>query len=665
MRPQLLAICLFSLAAGCQPNTTDNPVQNTVLIDGIKANIPAAELTAQCESLVLTANTQFTQLEQQTTPATLATVVSTFDDIIDTLMPVNHVWYLRAVHPQADIREAANDCSEAVSEFYTRVSLSQAYYKRLAAIDLAELSVTEQFMVKRSLDNFKRSGVDRDEATRARISQLQNEITEIGNAFDKNITDDVRFVMAKKEQLKGLPDDYLANHPADKNGLIKITTDYPDLYPVLTYGENDELRHQLRIASRDRGYPVNAEILKKLIQKRHELALLLGFENYAALSMSANMIQTPLNAQNFLSNVSQAIKAPVKKELDILLSRLQKINPNAKQVEVWQASYLMNLIRQEDYAVDAKEVRQYFQYDNVRNGIFALTEQLFSVTIRPWQTETWHNDVETFEILENDQIIARFYLDSHPRENKYQHAAHWTLRTGIKDKQIPLSGLAQNFPKGLMEHGQVETFLHEFGHLLHNAFSGNQHWYDIAGMSMEHDFVEAPSQMLEEWIWDYDTLKTFARNEQGDVIPKSLVDKMIRARNFGLATSTATQLYYANLALQYYSQDPTTIDLDQIMLTLEATHSPYPHVKGTHFYANFGHLNGYGSDYYTYQWSLAIATDLFSRFQAKGLNNKALANEYRHKVLGAAGSKPAADFIADFLQRPFQPNAYIDKLKAL
>ena len=193
---------------------------------------------------------------------------------------------------------------------------------------------------------------------------------------------------------------------------------------------------------------------------------------------------------------------------------LQKIDPEAKQVQVWQASYLMNLIRQEDYAVDSKEVRQYFQYDKVRAGIFGLTQDLFGVQIRPWKTETWHEDVESYEILENGKLLGRFYMDNHPRDNKYKHAAHWTLRTGIKDKQIPMSGLAQNFPKGLMEHGQVETFLHEFGHLIHNMFSGNQKWYGISGMTMERDFVEAPSQMLEEWIWDYDTLKTFASKLQ-------------------------------------------------------------------------------------------------------------------------------------------------------
>jgi len=380
--------------------------------------------------------------------------------------------------------------------------------------------------------------------------------------------------------------------------------------------------------------------------------------------MDSQMIGTPENAQAFLDSIGNALDAPVQSELEVMLARLKQDQPEADSVEVWQASYVQNLLRLEDYALDSQEVRTYFQYDRVRDGIFQLTEDLFGVEIEPWDTPTWHEDVETYEILENGELLGRFYMDNHPRPFKYQHAAHWTLRTGIKDKQIPMSGLAQNFPKGLMEHSQVETFLHEFGHLLHNMFASTQSWSGVAGMSMERDFVEAPSQMLEEWIWDYDTLSKFAINEAGETIPKSLVDKMTRARYFGRATGTATQIYYANLSLNFYNRAPDSFNLDELMRELEAEYAAYPHLPGTHFYANFGHLNGYSSNYYTYQWSLAIATDLFSRFEEAGLRDTDVANDYRRKVLQAAGSKPAADFVADFLGREFSTEAYIKSLQS-
>lgn len=660
------ALLPFALAACLATSSLEAFAgENSMLITGIDPTLSGEQFTALCDKQLEQAKTEFTAIEKSTGPATLPSVMGAFDHINDVLLPVNHAWYMKAVHPDAAVRDAATKCSEHISDFYSSVGLSRGYYDRLAAIDISQLQGSEKYMLEKELNDFRRAGVDKDDATRAKIRALQQQITEIGNQFDQNIREDVRVVMATKEQLAGLPQDFIDSHPADADGKIKITTDYPDLFPVMTYADDDDLRHQLRIASRDRAYPVNEAILKKLIEKRDELAHLLGFDNYAALSMDSKMMGDPAHAQAFLTKVGTAAQGPVKKELAILLARLKKIDPTAKQVQVWQAGYLQNLLRQEDYALDSKQVRQYFRYDKVRDGIFGLTEDLFGVKIRPWKTTVWNDDVESYEMLENGKIIGRFYLDDHPRADKYKHAAHWTLRAGIKDKQIPLSGLATNFPKGLMEHNQVETFLHEFGHLLHNMFSGNRKWYSITGMSMERDFVEAPSQMLEEWVWDYDTLKNFATNDKGETIPKALVEKMNKARDFGLATGTATQIFYANLALNYYDKDPASFELFPMMKSLEDKFAPYPYVEGTHFYCSFGHLNGYGSDYYTYQWSLAIATDLFSRFEKEGLRNKAVAKEYRDKVLGAAGSKPAREFVKDFLGREFSPDAYIKKLEEL
>lgn len=671
MKHTLIALAACSALLGC--NATDSPDKTssaaqpaaTVLTDGINPAMTGEEITALCNSLVEEASSRFTLLEDATGPATLTSVVGEFDNIIDVLMPVRHVWYMRSVHPDASVRDAATACSQQQSDFFTRTGLSKGYYNRLAAIDTSTLSDTERFMVETAMADFKRAGVDKSDEVRDRIRALQKEITEIGNEFNKNIREDVRYVEATRADLDGLPKDYIESRQPDENGIIRISTDYPDLRPVAMYAHNDELRRKLRIAARSRGYPQNETVLKSLITKRHELANMLGFNNFAEASMDDRMMRHPDKAQAFLNRIGAALKQPVDKELAIMLERLQEIDPDATEVQVWQANYLENLIRQEDYALDSKEVREYFHYENVRAGIFKLTESLFGVEIRPWQTNTWHEDVESYEILENGRLVGRFYMDNHPRENKYKHAAHWTLRPGIKNKQIPLSGLAQNFPKGLMEHGQVETFLHEFGHLIHNMFSGTQEWYAITGMAMERDFVEAPSQMLEEWIWDYDTLKTFAKNKDGETIPKALVDKMNSARNFGKATATATQIYYANLSLNVYSREPDSFELQPLMEELHKKFAPYPYVPGTHFYANFGHLNGYSANYYTYQWSLAIATDLFSRFKAEGMNNRKTAQDYRNYVLGAAGSKPAADFVADFLGREFSPDAYIKELQEL
>ena len=653
---------IVSLLTSCneeRPTEESKPL----LIEGIRATASAEQIAADCETALARAYSEFAALEAQTGEATVASVFGQYEKVSDALAPIGDVWHLRSVHPDADIRAAANACSEQQSDFFSQTDLSRPYYDRVAAIDISQLTEVERYMVVKTLADFRRNGVDKDEETRKKIRELQNEITAIGNEFDKNIREDVGSVTVPASELEGLPQDYIDSHPADDAGLVTITTDYPDLYPVMTYAKSDQLRKALRIKARSRGYPANKVLLAQLIAKRHDLADILGFESYAALSMDSQMIGSPDKAQAFLNSIGEALEGPVRDELAVMLARLKKDEPNATSVEVWQSAYIQNLLRLEDYALDAQEVRTYFQYDRVRDGIFKLTEDLFGVEIEPWDTPTWHEDVETFQIKENGELLGRFYMDNHPRPFKYQHAAHWTLRTGIKDKQIPMSGLAQNFPKGLMEHSQVETFLHEFGHLLHNMFASTQQWSPIAGMSMERDFVEAPSQMLEEWIWDYETLSQFAVNQQGETIPEALVEKMARARHFGRATGTATQIYYANLSLNFYNRHPESFDLDTLMKELEARYAAYPHLPGTHFYANFGHLNGYSSNYYTYQWSLAIATDLFSRFEEGGLRNTDTASDYRRNVLQAAGSEPAEKFVAKFLGREFSTNAYIKSLQ--
>lgn len=662
--PRLVLLAAVMLSAACQ-TLDQTPETSTLLISGFDPNLSPPELTAQCARYTNQAQTAFAELESATEPATMTSVIGQFDEIAYEMQPIVHTYHLMAVHPDAQIRDAARACTTKIDEFFNGTGLSRAYYQRVADIRRDGLEPTEIYLLDKTLRNFELAGVNRDEKTRTRIKALRDEISQIGKSFRQNIREDVRSITVTPEQLEGLPKDYLAARPPDENGEIRISTEYPDMVPVLTYAHDDTVRKALRNVARNRGYPVNKEVLEDLLGKRHELAQLLGYENYAQLSMKKKMMGDPDRASEFLTAIRKALDGPLQREKNIFLNRLRKIYPEADEVQAWQFAYLSQLLRQEDYALDAQLVRTYFSYDRVRDGIFQLVEDLFEVSIEPWETETWHADVETYQLIENGKIIGRFYMDNHPRPDKYQHAAHWTIRAGIKDRQIPLSALAQNFPKGLMEHGQVETFLHEFGHLIHNMFSGTQRWGALSGMSMERDFVEAPSQMLEEWIWDYDTLRQFAINDAGEPIPKALVEKMNRARDFSRAISTTTQVFYARLALDIYTRPPDSFDLDELLKNLADTYSPFPFVEGTYFYASFGHLYGYASDYYTYQWSLAIANDLFSRFKKEGLRNLSTARDYRRFVLGAAGSKPADEFVADFLGREFSIDAYLDWLNSL
>ncbi len=573
------------------------------------------------------------------------------------------------VHPNKEVRSAAEVCEQRFVEVSTDIGLSRTIYDQLQHVDNTKLSPTDKRYLEHLLRDYRRSGVDKDQAMRDKIKKLSEEINLVGQEFEKNYREGGKKIeLSSVQELKGLPADYIERHKPNADGKIIISTDTPDYMPVMQYAKNDALRERLYRTYRDMAYPANKRVLENLMAKRFELAQILGYPDYATYVTEDKMIKSPQNAQAFIDKVSALATPLAQQEYQVLLKRLQKINPKATRVDDWQKMYLQELIKKEKYQVDAQQIRQYFPFSKVQQGIFDLTQTMFGVTIRPWQTESWHPSVKAFEILDKNQVIGRFYLDMHPREGKYKHAAQFGIQSGIKGVQLPIAALVCNFPGGenpseLMEHSDVETFLHEFGHLLHTMFSGEHERVAFSGTRTEWDFVEAPSQMLEEWVWDAETLASFARNQKGEVIPTSLVKKMRAGRDFGRGLWTKHQLFYAATSLNVYNKNPAEIDLDKLTATIQATYSPFGYVDGTHFYASFGHLNGYSAIYYTYMWSLVIASDMFSEFEKQGLRNPEIAQRYRKMVLAPGGSKDAADLVQDFLGRPFSFEAFTKNLE--
>lgn len=599
--------------------------------------------------------------------AALLKSVNNIDLILDRQMNLASLY--ANVHPNAEVRTSAEQCEQKFVELIGEISLSRPLYNHIAAIDIKNLDSLNKRFVEHMLRDFKRAGVDKDKKTRDQIKTLTEDINLIGQSFDKNIRDGGRqLTLNSTADLKGLPQDYIESHKPNKEGKIVLTTAYPDYVPFMQYAESDELRKQFYIIFRQQAYPENKKVLHELITKRHELANLLGYKNYAAFITEDKMIKSPENAQAFIDKVSGTATPRAQLEYHQLLKRLQQIDPTAIKVADWQKMYLEELVKKEQYQVNAQEIRQYFPYDKVRQGIFDLTQAMFGITIRPWKAEVWHESVNAYEILDGGIVIGRFYLDMHPREGKYNHAAEFSVVNGINGVQLPEAALVCNFPggdgsSGLMEHADVETFLHEFGHLLHNIFAGtDQRWMYFSGIKAEWDFVEAPSQMLEEWVWDAETLATFARNDKEEAIPPTLIKKMIASRDFGRAMWTKHQLFYSALSLDIYNQDPTLMDLDHVMEKVQSTYSPFGYVEDTYFYASFGHLNGYSSIYYTYMWSLVIAADMHSEFVKKGLRNPDVARHYRESVLEPGGKKDAAELVQDFLGRPYSFEAFAKDL---
>jgi thimet oligopeptidase len=263
-----------------------------------------------------------------------------------------------------------------------------------------------------------------------------------------------------------------------------------------------------------------------------------------------------------------------------------------------------------------------------------------------------------------DELVGKFFLDMHPRDKKFKHAAMFGIQTGLSDGQIPIATLVCNFPNpknnnGLMEHTQVTTYFHEFGHLIHHLMARSHKWVTQGGITTEWDFVEAPSQILEEWAWAPEVLARFAKHvESGKTIPAELVEKLRKSEDFGKAAWVMRQVFYMAYSYFIHAQDPKGMDLDAFTDDIYKNYSPYPRVPDSAVYSNFGHLMGYSSVYYTYMWSLVIAKDLFTRFESVGMMNKEVAKDYRTLILEPGGSRDASDLIRDFLGREYTMDAF-------
>ena len=600
-------------------------------------------------------------------PRTVSNTLVLYDDLMRELdRAASATGLIQKVHPDSTLRQAADRSDRRVSALATEISLDRRVFDAIGATDLTGADPATRHYVGRILRDFRLAGVDRDDATRARVKALREELVVIGQEFDRNIRDDVRTIeVASAAELEGLPPDYIAAHAPGPDGRIRLTTEYPDVFPVLTYARSDELRRQVRTEFDNRAYPANMAVLDRLIARRDELARLLGFASWADYAVADKMVGSAANASAFIDRVVAASEEAADREYRTLLRRKRQDDPSATGIGRWETAYLRELVRRSDYDFDSQQVRPYFPYERVKQGVLDLSARLFGVTFRRMaDPPVWHRSVEGWEMLENDELVGRFYLDMHPRPGKFGHAAHFRIRTGTSDGALPESALVCNFPggtpgePGLMDHGDVETFLHEFGHLMHSLLA-RQRWNGVSGVRTEWDFVEAPSQMLEEWSRDPTVLAGFARHhETGAPIPAALVRRLTRATRFGRALDVGTQMAYARISLSLYDRSPAEVDTDSIVDAVTRAYTPVPPVPGTHMQASFGHLNGYSAFYYTYMWSLVIAKDLFSRFDRSDLFAAEPARRYRRLILEPGGSAPAARLVEDFLARPFRFDAW-------
>jgi thimet oligopeptidase len=599
-------------------------------------------------------------------------VVKAFDGVARSLNgPAGRVGLFAHTHPDAAVREECETLEQEIAALSTELSLHRGLYERLAQLDPdGDNGTTDREARRRhahALRDFRRSGVDRDEATRERVRALQEELVKVGQDFDRNIVmgGKTYVVEGGAAGLAGLPADFIETHPPREDGAIEVSTDPSDRMVILTFAEDEALRRDYYTLSLQRAVPENLEVLPKLLALRHELAGLLGYPDWATYVTEDKMARTTDSVRDFLGRVVELVRPRAQREYDELLAKKRELDASAADVHEWDRMFLTERVKAERHGVDAQQIRPYFAYERVKQGLLATSARLYGVEFKKDETaQLWHPSIERYEIVDDGRTIASFFLDMHPREGKYKHAAMFHLCEGMLEGELAEAALVCNFPEpsaddpALLLHDQVTTFFHEFGHLLHHLFGGQQRFLAFSGIATEMDFVEVPSQAYEEWAWNADVLATFATHvETDEPLPAALVQRMRDADEYGKGLNVMQQMFYALLSLTYYDRDPAGQDLEATMLRLKSELLPVPHTPDTSFHASFGHLHGYSAMYYTYMWSLVIAKDLFSRFEADPMD-AGVAREYRATVLAPGGSKDAAELVSDFLGREYSFDAF-------
>jgi thimet oligopeptidase len=565
---------------------------------------------------------------------------------------------LNSVAAAKEVRDQAQMEAQRVAQAASALSLNRAIYEALTAVSVKGASPATKHYIERTLLGYRLAGVDKAQATRDRLQSLHEKATHLSLAFSRNIQEGAKSIEATAAELDGLPTDYLARHQPDASGRITLTTDQPDMQPVMTFAASGALRERMFLAYNTRAYPDNRQILLDLLATRHEIADVLGFRSWADLATADQMMGSAANVRAFLARLDEASLDGARREHTLILDFARRRQPELTGIDMAGRAYWYEQFRRSAFDFDSQSVRPYFPYAQVEAGVLETAARLFKVEFRPSTAAAWHPDVSVFEVLDSGRNVGRFYLDMHPREGKDKWFSASPVVTGVCGRALPEAALICNFPggeggdPGLLQYNDVVTYFHEFGHLMHAILGGQTEWAGISGFATEGDFIEVPSQLLEEFFRDEKLLQAFAKHYQsGETLPSETIQKMKLAGAFGRADWMRSQLYYTTLSLDLHDQTPASLDLDAKTKQLYQSLQPWNWLEGNRMYASFGHLTGYSSNYYTYAFDKVIALDFFAQFDSADLLGCETGSRYRKLVIEQGGSKPGRQMVRDFLGR--------------
>jgi thimet oligopeptidase len=655
-----------SAAAALGEATADfDPVAVGMTVDGAKQLCDEHLKTAQARVLQIRA-LKGAPPQKLTYDATLGR----FDDVGLEIESASAFPYLLAVaHPDAAVREAAKLCEPKADAFSTALYLDAdvAAVIRAYAAKNEPLEGEKKRFLSDVLRDFRRNGLELSADKQAEVKRLSEELARLAQEFNSNISSSTGHIEVRPAALEGLPPAYLAKHPA-KNGKVTITIDYPDYFPFITYSKDRKAALDLYIKFTNRGGEENIKILERILKLRSDKAKLLGYDSWAAFAIEPRMAKSPKVVADFLHEIRAALGEAAKAEMAELRKEHVKLGGRrADTLPPPERYFLQDRVRASKYKLSTQELSNYFEIGAVKKGLLDITAKMYGLEYKEVPARAWHPDVTQHEVYAEGKLIGKFYLDLYSRPDKFKHAAMFPLRAAkrLRDGSYrrPIAALECNFPKpgsepALLSHEEVVTFFHEFGHVLHHLLTRSE-LAAYAGANTVRDFVEAPSQMFEEWTWSREVLDLFARHHRtGAKIPDELFAALAKARGFGRALDTQRQIFLGTLDLEYHTR-PSGFDTTAVLEELENASASFAYVKGTHFQSSFGHLIGYDAGYYSYQWALALSRDVLTRFKKEGLLNRATAAAWRDEVLSKGGGEDERTMITRFLGRAPNNDAYM------
>jgi oligopeptidase A len=609
----------------------------------------------------------------------------------NTLLPIDEVQdvlataggrygFLGYVAPDATLRNTAVEYEQKLDTYATTIGFREDVYRALRAFADSPAAASLEGEARRLLDfelrDYRRNGFDLPAEQRQRVQALKERLVHLGVEFRRNIDEFRDELLVTREQLAGLPESYvtrLQTVETDAGTRYRVSLDYPEFYPFMESAEDPALRRELFLKNHNKAAAGNLTLLTEAIAVRDEIATTLGYASWADYVLEIRMAKRPQAAIDFLVDLERQVRA--KADLDIAemaASKARHLGVDHATLEMWDWRFEQQRILRERFDVDAFKVAEYFPLQAVLDGLFDVYQRLVGVRFVPVpDAKAWHPDVRLYAIEDaaDGSHISHFYMDLHPRPDKYGHAAAWNLVHGRRlpdgRYQAPSSAIVANFTKptadspSLLRHSEVETLFHEFGHVLHQTMTRSR-FARFAGTNVERDYVEAPSQMLEHWVWNRDVLAGFTRHvDTGEPLPADLLDRMIAAKNVASGVFYLRQIYFARIDLAYHGPGRDK-DTDAIAEELHPiTGFTFP--PATHFQCGFGHLFGYDAGYYGYLWSQVFGDDMFTRFEGAA-DPAAVGGDYRRVILETGGTRDAADLIREFLGREPRNDAFLREI---